>query len=445
MITRFNTEDVELYFIFEKNKRLVMSSKSKLILSLAFVIAVQQIFAQDTTQHIIQGRTNSPDQQKKPYIILISADGFRYDLAKKYNATNLLRLSSEGVAADYMQPSYPSLTFPNHYSIITGLYPAHHGIVDNSFYDAQKNQSYTISNKKAVGDSSWYGGIPLWVLAEKQQMLTASYFWVASESAIDGVRPTYYYVYNTNTPIDQRIETVKNWLLLPPEVRPHFITFYFSDVDHQEHLHGPDSKEAEEAVHCVDESIGKMVKKIDSLGLEVSFIFVSDHGMMTVDNEHPLPLPNAVDTTHFIVLPGLPLLHLYAKDKSYIQPTYEALKKEATDFDVYLANKMPKRWHYSKKDDQYNRIGDIILVPHPPKIFSITKGHLPIGEHGFDPAIPEMHATFYAWGPAFQKNKTIDGFENINVYPMIAKILGLHIDEKIDAKLKVLKPILAVK
>jgi predicted AlkP superfamily pyrophosphatase or phosphodiesterase len=421
-----------------------MQLKPTFFLLLFLSVAFQQSFSQDTAQHIIPGRYNSVEQQKKPYIILISADGFRYDLAKKYNATNLLRLQTEGVAAEYMQPSYPSLTFPNHYSIITGLYPAHHGIVDNSFYDAQKNQSYTIGNRKAVGDSSWYGGVPLWVLAERQQMLSASYYWVGSESAIDGIRPTYYYTYNTATPIDRRIDAVKNWLLLPPETRPHFITFYFSDVDHQEHVHGIDSKETENAVHFVDESVGKMVKVVDSLGLNVSFIFLADHGMMTVDNEHPLPLPAAVDTTKFLVLPGLPLLHLYAKDKSYIEPTYEALKKEAVDFDVYLTSKTPKRWHYRKKDDVYNRLGDIILVPHAPKIFSIMKGgHLPIGEHGFDPAITEMHASFYAWGPAFQKNKTIDGFENVNVYPMIAKILGLQIDEKIDGKLKVLKPILA--
>jgi len=416
----------------------------KLKFSLFFVFFVAQTaIAQDITQHIIPGRYNSAAQQKKPYIILISADGFRYDLAQKYNAVNLLRLRSEGVAANYMQSCYPSLTFPNHYSMITGLYPAHHGIVDNSFYDKQKNQTYTIRNKRAVGDSSWYGGTPLWVLAEKQQMLSASFYWVASESAIQGVRPTYYYVFNDSIPISKRIEAVKNWLQLPAENRPHFITFYFPQVDHQEHSHGPDSKEAEDAVHFVDESVGRLANTVDSLGLDVSFIFVSDHGMMVDDTEHTLPLPDAVDTTKFLVLPGNALLHLYAKDEKDIQPTYEALKKQAKDFDVYLATKMPKQWHYSKKDDRYNRTGDIILVAHPPKIFMITKGHPPLAEHGYDPAITEMHATFYAWGPAFQKSQTINGFENINIYPLIAKILGLEITEKIDGNLKVLKNILA--
>ncbi|HLY71846.1 MAG TPA: alkaline phosphatase family protein, partial [Puia sp.] len=141
--------------------------------------------------------------------------------------------------------------------------------------------------------------------------------------------------------------------------------------------------------------------------------------------------------------PGTALLHLYAKNKTDIQPTYNALKREAKDYDVYLASNMPARWHYSKKDDRFDRIGDIILVPHAPKVFNIGKGHVPVGEHGFDPAIPEMRATFYAWGPAFQKNKTIDGFENIHVYPIMARILGLEITDAIDGKIKVLKSILA--
>jgi predicted AlkP superfamily pyrophosphatase or phosphodiesterase len=405
-------------------------------------LAAQTLVGQDTTQHIVSGRFNGESQKSKPYIILISADGFRYDLAEKYNASNLLRLSKQGVAASYMQPVYPSLTFPNHYSIITGLYPAHHGIVDNTFYDKKKKEIYSIRNKKVVGDSSWYGGTPLWVLAEKQQMLSASFYWVASESAIQGVRPTYYYIYNDLISIDKRVETVKDWLQLPEDQRPHFITFYFPEVDHQEHMHGPDSKEVADAVHFVDQSVEKLVEAIDPLGLKVSFIFLADHGMLKVDNENPMALPGVIDTTKFITTPGNAILHLYAKNKKDILPTYRALRKEAKDYDVYLATDMPKKWHYSKTDDRYDRTGDIILVPHPPKIFSLTKGHVPIGEHGFDPDITEMHAVFYAWGPAFRKNITIDGFENVNVYPVIAKILGLKITGQIDGRLKVLQPII---
>jgi len=410
-----------------------------LLLLLSFNCAV----AQDTTQKIVPGRTNSPKQEAKPYVILISADGFRYDLADKYNAVNLLRLRDAGVAASYMQPSFPSLTFPNHYTIATGLYPAHHGLPDNAFYDKQRKSFYTMNNKTAVADSSWYGGTPLWVLAEQQHMLSASFYWVASESAIQGIRPTYYYIYNEKIDIDTRIRAVKNWLQLPEDKRPHVITFYFPEADHAEHSYGPDSKQAADAVHFIDESIGKMVSAIDSLHLPVNFIFLSDHGMTAVDTKETLPLPSAIDTSKFYIPWGDALVHLYAKDKQDIIPTYKAIKKQAVDFDVYLINKTPKRWHYRKKDDVYNRTGDIILVPKLPKVFSISRKATTPGKHGFDPAITDMHASFYAWGPAFKQHLKIEGFENIHVYPLIAKIVGLTYDaHTIDGKLSVLQPVL---
>ncbi|MFI5154895.1 MAG: ectonucleotide pyrophosphatase/phosphodiesterase [Chitinophagales bacterium] len=385
---------------------------------------------------------NGSKQIKKPYIILISADGFRYDLAEKYNAQNLLRLSGGGIAAEYMKPSYPSLTFPNHYSIVTGLYPEHHGIVDNNFYDKKKKAFYSLGNRKAVADSSWYGGEPLWVLAEKQKMISASFYWVASESAIEGIRPTYFYAYNEAIPIDRRIEIMKDWLSLPAEIRPHFITFYLPEVDHQEHRYGVGSPEAIEAVHFVDASIGKMVDVLDSLHLPLNYIFVSDHGMVNVDTLETLSLPVAVDTTKFLYTTGMSLVHLYAKNVSDILPTFEALQKEARNFDVYLTEATPVPWNYNKSGDTYDRLGDILLVPHMPKSFNVLHRHMPAAEHGYDPAFPEMRASFYAWGPAFKTQQKIAGFENINIYPLIAKILGLRIDEKIDGNLKILKPIL---
>ncbi|OQP61836.1 phosphodiesterase [Niastella vici] len=396
----------------------------------------------DITQQVIPGRSNSAQQQQKPYVIVISADGFRYDLADKYNATHLQQLRSSGVAAKALIPSYPSLTFPNHYTLVTGLYPSHHGLVDNSFYDKKRDESYRLGNRKAVEDSSWYGGTPLWVLAEQQQMVSASFYWVGSEAAIKGIRPTYYYRYNDSIDIDTRIQDVKNWLTQPEDKRPHLITFYMSEVDHAEHMNGPDSKQTEEAVHFIDESIAKMVRMTDSLKLPVNYIFLADHGMLTADTLNLMPKPAALDTTKFKVPDGDVLVHLYAYNEKDIQPTYEALKKEAVDYDVYLAREVPARWHYGAADDRYQRIGDILLVPHSPKSFSFRKRRPLLGKHGFDNAIPDMQATFYAWGPAFKKQVQIDAFENVNVYPLVAYILGLHITEKIDGELKVLQPIL---
>jgi predicted AlkP superfamily pyrophosphatase or phosphodiesterase len=397
----------------------------------------------DITQHIMPGRSNSPQQQKKPYVILISADGFRHDLADKYQAKNLQQLRSNGVAAKSMIASYPTLTFPNHYTLVTGLYPSHHGLVDNTFYDKKRDEMYRLGNRKAVEDSSWYGGTPLWVLAEQQRMVTASFYWVGSESAVKGVRPTYYYRYNDSIDIDTRIQTVKDWLTLPEDKRPHLITFYLPEVDHEEHMYGPDSKQTEEAVHFIDATIGKMVRMTDSLQLPVNYIFLSDHGMIAVDTVNIIPKPAAVDTTKFKVPDGDVLVHMYAYNANDIQPTYEALKNEAVDYDVYLAGNVPARWHYGAADDRYQRIGDIILVPRAPKYFQFRRRRSQLfGKHGFDNALPEMHATFYAWGPSFKKQLQIGSFENIHVYPLIAQILGLKITEKIDGKLKVLKPVL---
>ncbi len=400
----------------------------------------------DSSLRVVAGRANSAAQEKKPYVIFISADGFRHDLADKYQAKNLLALREKGVAAKSLIPSYPSVTFPNHYSLATGMYPSHHGLVDNTFFDPKKGKGYAIGNRSAVEDSSWYGGVPIWVLAEQQQMLSASFFWVGSEAAVDGVRPTYYYRFNDKIPMEDRLQKVKAWLTMPESQRPHLILFYMSQVDHAEHMFGPDSKEAEEAVHLIDDVVGRMTRIVDSLNLPVNYVFVADHGMAQVDTLHGIGLPSGIDTTKFVLAPDETELHFYAKDKKDIMPTYAALKKEAKDFDVYLedgalaggAAAVPARWHYSATDDRYGRIGDIILVAHFPKVFNLRGRRIIPGMHGFDNAIPEMGATFYAWGPAFKSHQKIASFENVNVYPMIARILGLTVTSPIDGSPDVL-------
>jgi len=423
---------------------LAQISLMRSLLLLLLISSTATLFGQitDTVQKVVPGRSNAPGQEKKPYVIFISADGFRYDLADKYHAVHLLALRAKGVAATSMTPSFPSVTFPNHYSLATGLYPAHHGLVDNTFYDAANGKTYRINDRSAVTDSSFYGGIPLWVLAEQQKLLSASFFWVGSEAAIDGVRPTYYYLFNDRIALDTRLQAVKAWLTLPAAERPHLILFYLSQVDHAEHLYGPDSKEAEAAVHLVDDCVGKMVRIVDSLRLPVNFVFVSDHGMEPVDTLHGIYPPAALDTAKCRVTFGETMIHLYARDKNDIHAQYEALKKEAAaqptpDYDVFLAGEVPERWHYSSRDDRFGRIGDIVLVARAPKVFATRGRRINPGAHGFDNALPEMGATFYAWGPAFRR-QAIPAFENVHVYPLIAQILGLRITQPVDGSIGVL-------
>ncbi|HEY9001333.1 MAG TPA: ectonucleotide pyrophosphatase/phosphodiesterase [Mucilaginibacter sp.] len=406
----------------------------KRILSfLLFAFCSLTVLAQvDTAQQIVADRSNSTEQQDKPYVILISADGFRYDYAEKYKAEHLLALANGGVKAESMVPSFPSVTFPNHYTIVTGLYPSHHGLVDNSFYDRSLKRFYSYKGKTA-SEGIWYGGTPLWVLAEQQKMVTASYFWVGSEADIKNTYPTYYYKYNQVTPIDKRIATVVDWLKLPAEKRPHLITFYFPQVDHEAHKHGPNSPEVEQAVHFVDSAVYELTKAVDKTRLKVNYIFVSDHGMTTPDIVNTLKLPAAIDTSKYIIGDHGLMIDLYAKNPDDIQKTYEQLKKEAKDYQVYLRVNIPRHYHYSKSDDRYGRIGDIILISDFPKVFNIHNYKLDPGWHGFDPdVVKDMHATFYAWGPAFKTNTQIGSFPNVDIFPLVAEILGLKYTFKVD-------------
>ncbi len=407
------------------------------------ILGAAALFAQDTAQQINLLTKNDPSQYNQPYVILISADGFRADFTEKYEAKFLQSISKKGVRAKYMQPSYPSVTFPNHYTIVTGLYPSHHGLVDNTFIDVATGKQYSMGNKKMVSEGKWYGGTPLWVLAEQQKMIAASFFWVASEADIQGIKPTYHYIYNEKTPIGKRIQTVKDWLSLPEARRPHLITLYFPDVDHDAHTYGPEQPIVKNSVQFVDSSIHALQEALAPLNLPINYIFVSDHGMTTVDVDNTIGLPEAVDKNYFNVPWGDALLHLYAKDTSKIESTYQALKQD-NRFTTYKLDETPAYWHYKKADDQFNRLGDLILVPKSiHQVFNLGTRKPTPGKHGFDNKEVDMRASFMAWGPAFKKGLMIEGFENIHIYPLVAKILGLKVDEqKIDGKLKVLEPIL---
>ncbi|SHE51357.1 ectonucleotide pyrophosphatase/phosphodiesterase [Chryseobacterium sp. OV279] len=417
------------------------------IVLLFFSLAIYaQQAKMDTAQVVVSGRINNAEAQTKPYVIMISTDGFRYDYAKKYQAENLLKLSSGGIQAKAMIPSYPSITFPNHWSLITGLYPSHHGLIDNFFYDYKRKEPYAMNSKKNAEDGSWYGGTPLWALAEKQGMVSATLMWVGSASDAGGMRPSYYYPYHEKFKPSEKVDKVVNWLKLPAETRPHFITLYFPEVDGSGHHYGPDAPETETAVHLVDQAIGDLVQKVNDLGLKnVNFIFVSDHGMVKVDGGTPLEIPAMLlDKSRFDFYNSQTLLRVYVKNPAEVKKVYKELKANKTpDYEVYLDKKLPRYLHFATRDDTYDRIGQILLIPKAPKIFLEAGKKTSVGKHGYDPKIvPEMKATFFAWGPEFKNNLVIDEFTNVNVYPLVTEILGLKNDQPIDGKLKVLKGVL---
>src|SRR5579863_975587 len=378
---------------------------------------------------------NTAEQQAKHYVVLVSLDGFRYDYATKYGAKNLLAMASRGASApDGMIPSYPSVTFPNHYAIVTGLYPDHHGIVANAFYDPGRKEYYSYSNSKTTGDGSWYSGTPVWVLAEEQGMRAASFFWPTSDAEIQGKRPSYNVgPYDDNFPDEKRVEQVLAWLQLPPEKRPHFIALYFPNTDHAGHAFGPDAPETAEAVGHVDEMIGKLSDGIAASGLPVDLIVLADHGMETLRGGWVI-LDKMADLSQFETCGTL----LYAKSEADAEKAYRALLGASEKFKIYRRAQVPAYLHYNSNP----REGDPVVVPTGP--YSIvahdpnSKGGNsmpPRGGHGYDPRqMPTMRAIFFAAGPDIRPAVTVDLFENVDVFPLIARILGLRagpIDGKI--------------
>lgn len=370
---------------------------------------------------------NAPQQMAKPYVILVSLDGFRYDYAKKYHAEHLLALGAEGASApEGMLPAYPSITFPNHYTIVTGLYPEHHGIVANSFYDPARKEVYSYHDDKTVSDGTWYGGTPLWVLAEQQGMRSASFFWVGSEADVQGVRPSYYLKFDGRFPNPKRVEQVLAWLHLPPEQRPHMITLYFSDTDSAGHRYGPDSPQVADAVHELDGEIGKLVDGIKESKLPVDLIVLADHGMAEVKGA-PIHLDEyGLSASSFVQTIGP---NMYPKSDEDAQRVYEALRGKSDKFTVYRRAQMPAYLHF----DTNPREGDPVVVPTGPYFINATADargdeHPPVGMHGYDATrMPEMKAIFFAAGPDIRPGITLEPFENVSVYPLVAKILGLDI------------------
>jgi alkaline phosphatase D len=383
---------------------------------------------------------NLPSQRNKPYVVLVSLDGFRYDYAKRYGAKTLLDMAAHGAsAADGMIPSYPSVTFPNHYSIVTGMYPDNHGIVDNSFYDPQRHERFVYSDLQDEKDGSWYGGTPLWVLAERQGMRSACFFWPGSEAAIAGTRPSYYLAFDGRISNERRVDQVMDWLRLPPEKRPHFITLYFGDADSAGHRTGTDSPETAAAVRGLDEALARLKAGLDSLRLPITFIVVSDHGMINVEGPY-INLDQYADLSGFETDGA----HIYPPDEAAAARVYSQLKGASEKFAVYRRRDVPEHLHYD-----YNlRIGDPVVIPNGPFLIRARntnnpKETLPKGMHGYDPQMmKEMRSVFYAVGPAFKAGVTLPPFENINLYPMMARILGLDIGF-IDGDLKVMQPVLS--
>ncbi|HVU47356.1 MAG TPA: ectonucleotide pyrophosphatase/phosphodiesterase [Terracidiphilus sp.] len=395
-------------------------------------------------EHVDHG-ANSAWAQQQHYVVLVSLDGFRWDYAKRDNAAHLLALGRHGVwAPEGMLPSYPSLTFPNHYTIVTGLYPEHHGLVANSFYDPGLMARYSMYDEKTVKDGSWYGGTPLWSLAESKGMHTAVLLWVGSEAEIAGWRPTWYAHFDgktqaTDAAEQARIDDTIALLHEPPEQRPHFIAIYYPEPDHEGHEYGPDAKETRAAVLKMDAQIGRLKAALDKTGLPIDLVVVSDHGM-------------AQHEDGWVTLDAFADLKGFETDGSLLYPeteddrvrVYNALKKASSQFVVYRRRSVPAGLNYNQNPREGDPVviatGPYAIRAHAPQAQTNSGPDKPptVGMHGFDPrVVTEMKASFFAAGPDIVEGKTVAPFENVNLYPWLAHMLGIAVP-KSDGSLNIL-------
>jgi len=383
-----------------------------------------------------------PVTNLKPTVILISLDGFRYDYLDKYKPETLNRLAREGVRAKWMIPSFPTKTFPNHYTIVTGLYPAHHGIVENNVYD--NGEIFKIDDRKQVQESRWWWGEPIWVTAEKQGQIAGSYFFVGSEAEIEGDRPTFWRTYNGKVPPEMRIDKALAWFDLPVEKRPTLITLYFSDTDDAGHEFGPDAEETAYAVMDADRYIARLVEGLKHRGVEdrVNIIIVSDHGMAARDQRNAIVMDDYFDTMDKAIAD--PILTTGEIWQIFPKPGKEDFVmnrlKEIKHATCWRKAQIPARFHYDGR-----RVAPIICSSDEGWSMTSRKRWDDTqksddfdkmrGAHGYDNRVQSMQATFIAHGPAFKRGYVAEPFENIHVYELMCKILGLK-PAKNDGNLK---------
>jgi predicted AlkP superfamily pyrophosphatase or phosphodiesterase len=338
---------------------------------------------------------------------------------------------ARGVHAPNLIPSFPSKTFPNHYTIVTGLYPGHHGIVANNIFDPPTGRTFATTKRAEVQDPMWWGGTPIWTLVEQAGKASAPLFWPGSEAPHDGVMPHYWQAYDEDRPAAARIDQVLAWLDLPAAQRPVFLSLYFEDTDTAGHDHGPDSPEVRDAIVRDDGYIGALMDGLARRGIadRVNVVVVSDHGMAPVDNAHVIVADDYITPDDALISNINPDLSLFPKPGKE-ESVYGALVHANPHLKVYRRADIPERWHY--RDN-----------PRTPQVFGMAdegwqvlrratvenikagkaKGNL--GQHGYDPQLMSMRAVFIAAGPAFKRHVTVPAFENVSIYDVLAKILAV--------------------
>ena len=357
------------------------------------------------------------------YTVIISLDGLRWDYLDTYDVPFMNQLAREGVKA-VMQPSFPSKTFPNHYTLATGLTPDHHGIIANIFWDREKGVEYSLSNKETRADSRYYGGDPVWLTAKHQGVKTATVFWVGSDVAVKGEYPTYWRDYQTEQlDFESRVDEIIRLLSLPEQDRPHLVMAYFEEPDRSGHDNGPMHRNTRLAVENMDLLLSKLWARIQLLPFadKVNFIVTGDHGMASVDPKRFVDIDDVLPKRWYErFCNDYPTL-IYASAPQYIDSICDALQHvdhirawKRADIPAYLGYGTDKN------------MGDVVVLPDVGWLFADKPSKKQRGSHGFDHTAADMQVGFRAIGPDFKVGYVkADRFRNVCVYPLLCYLLGV--------------------
>jgi predicted AlkP superfamily pyrophosphatase or phosphodiesterase len=372
--------------------------------------------------------TSNRQENKTPNtVILISLDGFRPDYLDRGHTPMLKQLADEGTRAQWMTPSYPALTFPNHFTLVTGLRPDHHGIVHNTMHDAVLG-NFALKNREAVGDGRWWNGEPIWVTAKKQGQISATMFWPGSEAEIAGERPNYWQPYDKAFVAKARVDKVLAWLDLPAKERPNFITLYFEDTDDAGHHFGTNTPELTAALEKVDAAVTQLVKGLEQRGLHstTNIVVTSDHGMTETPAEKLVLLDDVIPLSNIDVITQGQAIGIAAKPgrETMVEAT---LLGRHEHFACWRKNEMPVAWHYGSNP----RIPPIVCQADEgwtvltKEKYDAGNDHFSDGEHGFDPNSTAMRAMFFANGPDIKPGLVLSPIDNVDVYDFLCALLKI--------------------
>jgi predicted AlkP superfamily pyrophosphatase or phosphodiesterase len=360
-------------------------------------------------------------------LIVLSLDGWRWDYYAKARLPALQRLIDGGVRAEGLIPGFPSKTFPNHYTIVTGLYPGHHGIIGNSMIDPAIPGRFTLADREQVANAAWWGGEPLWVTAIRQGRLAGALFWPGSEAAIGGIRPTEWAPYDGTLPDEARIDRLLDWLDRPAGKRPALLLAYFSDADEAGHDFGPDSPELLAALGRIDRALARLLAGLDARGLtdRVNIVLVSDHGMASTSPDRVIVLGDYLDLAAVDVVDANPNLAIAPKTLT-ADEIYQKLHGAHPHLRIYRKADSPPEWRFRTSP----RVPAVVGIAD--EGWSIVRrrpdaaDRFSLGNHGYDPGVvASMRGLFVASGPAFRRGVVVPAFESVDVYDVLARAIGI--------------------